>query len=177
MDRSPTFFLFHSWFGWRVPEMATLTDYAREDHGFFAHPDKDKASAILMNMKTVFMRPFEAAEYLTTGMALDINRPTEAIEIYKLIMEHLALWLNYVSSPQLISRDMPMQGLREFNNLANKLFPIAHRYGYYQKPEQTMSTMLQSLFNDESVMTTQKHRFNDTLIMQLENAYRRRGNR
>lgn len=177
MDKSPAFYLFHTWYGWRVPEMSTLTEYARENHGYFAHPDPKKAEAILMNKKTVFMRPFEAAEYLTTGMALDINNPTEAIEVYKYIMEHLAAWLHYVTSPQLISRNLPMQGLREFNKLANALFPVAHRYGYFEKPKETMSTMLQSFFNDNTVMQRPTHRFNETLILQLEGAYRRRGNR
>lgn len=177
MEKSAAFYLFHSWFGWRVPEMATLTEYAREVHGFYAHPDPKKSEAILMNKKTVFMRPFEAAEYIMTGLPLDINDPTDAIVVYKYIMEHLANWLTYVNSPQMISRTLPMEGLREFNKLANLLFPVAHRYGYFQKPKETMSTMLLSFFSEEKAVFNPQHRFNDQLIQNLEGAYRRRGNR
>lgn len=69
----------------------------------------------------------------------------------------------------------PMDGLRKFNILANKLFPVAHRYGYFKKPEITMSTALQSMFTPNVRVEQTRHRFNDTIMRRLEIAYRRLG--
>ncbi|ANZ48912.1 hypothetical protein HOV30_gp062 [Erwinia phage Derbicus] len=175
--KSPAFYLFHSWYGWRVPEYATLTQYAREEHGLFLPEDRNKAKAILLNKKTVFMTVAQAAEYLTDGGSLDINDPdNDALPVYQMIMEHLNNWLTYLTSPSLIVRKTPIVGLREMNVLANNLFPVANRKGYFKKPEITMSMQLASFFNDVKPMV-QQHRFNDQLMLMIESAYRRRGGR
>jgi hypothetical protein len=176
---SPAFHLFHSWVGWRVPAYATLTAYATQEHGLFLPEDKKKANAILHDRKMVMARPFEIAQYLGQGFPLDINDPNDAIKVYGWIMEHMANWLAYASNPSLIMRTIPMEGMREFNTLANKLFPVAHRFGYFEKPKVTMSDSLQVFFGGEVKATQQKHRFNDTLIRRLEVAarYQTRGQR
>lgn len=176
---SPAFHLFHSWVSWRVPAYATLTEYALQEHGVFLPEDKKKANAILHDRKMIMARPFEIAEYLSQGMPLDINDPNDAIKVYGWIMEHMANWLNFSSNPSLIKRHIPIEGMREFNNLANKLFPVAHRYGYFRKAEITMSDSLQSFFGQEVKATKDEHRFNDTLIRRLEVAarYQTRGAR
>lgn len=177
MDKSPAFYLFHSWYGWRVPEYATMTTYAREEHGLFLPEDKNKAKAVLLNKKTVFMTVSQAAEYLASGMSLDINDPDEdALPVYKFIMEHLNDWLSYMTRPSLIQRKIPINGLREFNTLANKLFPVANRKGYFKKPEVSMSMQLASFFEEVKPVQVQ-HRFNDQLMMMIESAYRKRGGR
>lgn len=173
--RSAAFYLFHAWIGWRIPEYATLTRYALEEYGIFVPENKDKAKAILLNKKFVMYHPSDIAEYLATGGALDINDPTDAIKVYGWIMEHLANWLHHLEQPQMFPMYPPMDGLRKFNILANKLFPVAHRYGYFKKPEITMSTALQSMFTPNVRVEQTRHRFNDTIMRRLEIAYRRLG--
>lgn len=168
---SAAFYLFHGWVGWRVPEYATLTKYATQEYGLFLPEDKNKAKAILLNRKFVMYRPFEIAEYITTGGALDINDPNDAIRVYGWIMEHLSNWLDHLDKPQLFPKHPPMDGLRKFNKLANLLFPVANRYGYFKKPEVTMSIALQSLFTPVKLEQTM-HRFNDTIMKRIENRYR-----
>lgn len=175
--RSAAFYLFHAWIGWRIPEYATLTRYALEDHGIFVPENKDKAKAILLNKKFVMYRPAEIAEYITTGGALDINDPNDAIRVYGWIMEHLANWLHQLETPQMFPKRPPMDGLRKFNKLANMLFPVANRYGYFKKPEVSMSMALQSLFTPTVRQEAVRHRFNDTLMRRIEVAYRRLGGR
>lgn len=175
MKKSPAFYLFHSWYGWRVPEYATLTRYAREEHGLFLPEDRNKAKAILLNKKTVFLTVAQAAEYLKDGGSLDINDPdNDALPVYQLIMEHLNNWYMYLTQPSLIVRKVPIEGLREFNKLASDLFPVANRKGYFKKPEITMSMQLASFFEDIKP-TAQQHRFNDQLMLMIESAYRKRG--
>lgn len=173
--RSAAFYLFHAWIGWRIPEYATMTRYALEEHGIFVPENKDKAKAILLNKKFVMYRPSEIAEYLATGGALDINDPNDAIKVYGWIMEHLADWLHHLEQPQMFLRHPPMDGLRKFNRLANQLFPVANRYGYFKRPEDTMSTALQSLFTPQVRVEQTRHRFNDTIMRRLEMTYRRMG--
>jgi len=173
-NKTAAFHLFHSWVGWRIPEYSTLTAYATQEYGLFLPEDKQKARAILLNKKFVMYRPFEIAQYLATGGALDINDPQDGIKVYGWIMEHLANWIKHIETPQLLPKPIPIVGLREFNVLANKLFPVANRYGYFKKPEATMADAVASLFG-EVKLTQQQHRFNDTLIKRIEAGYRKRG--
>lgn len=173
--RSAAFYLFHAWIGWRIPEYATLTRYALEEHGIFVPEDKNKAKAILLNKKFVMYRPADIAEYITSGGALDINDPNDAIRVYGWIMEHLANWLHHLEHPQMFPKEPPMDGLRKFNRLANMLFPVANRHGYFKKAEVNMSQALQSLFTPNVRAEQTRHRFNDTLMRRLEITYRRMG--
>lgn len=176
-QRSAAFYLFKSWYGWRVPAYAIITDYARTQHGLFLPEDKKKANAILLDRTTIFRSAADMAEYVSTGSPLDINDPMDGLKVYGHIMQHMADWLVAIDKPQLIVRPIPMEGLRQFNALANKLFPVANRYGYFRKPEVTMSHALQSLFGESAKPVQEKHRFNDTLIRRLEGIARRHGGR
>ena len=172
--RSAAFMLFHKWVGWRVPDWTTISTYMSQEHGLFLPEDEKKARAILLNKKTVYMRPFEVAVYAETGAALDVHDPHDGIIVYGYIMEHLADWLNYMQTPHLTIRKVPMEGLRQFNALARKLFPVANRYGYFKKPEVTMVVSVQALFG-EVRLETERHQFNDTIMHRIEQIYRRRG--
>ena len=76
VKRSAAFMLFHKWVAWRVPEWTTITQYMSQEHGLFLPDDEKKARAILLNKKTVYMRPFEVAVYAETGAALDVHDPS-----------------------------------------------------------------------------------------------------
>ena len=174
VKRSAAFMLFNKWVAWRVPEWTTITQYMSQEHGLFLPDDEKKAKAILLNKKTVYMRPFEVAVYAETGAALDVNDPNDGIIVYGYIMEHLADWLHYMQEPHLTTRKVPIEGLRQFNALACKLFPVANRYGYFKKPEVTMATSVQALFG-EVRLEAQQNRFNDTIMRRIETIYRKRG--
>lgn len=170
---NPAFVLFHSYWSWQVPAWALVTRFAREVHGLSLPPDKKKAAAIMDNKERTTARAFEMAELVhnNSGIPLDMIDPLDAIKVYGHIMAHMANWIEYASRPQLVRRDIPIQGLREFNSLANKLFPVAHRYGYYREPEKNMTTALQALLGGEA-STRVEHRFNDRLIQRLEILHR-----
>jgi len=168
------FMLFHKWVFWRVPEYATITKYASQEHGLFLPDDPKKAQAILLNKKSIYLHPSDAAVYAATGGALDITDPNDAIMVYGWIMEHLADWLRYMEQPHLMVRAVPIEGLREFNALAGKLFPVANRYGYFKVPERTMVSAVQALFGEVKA-EVQQHRFNDTIMRRIEKIYRQRG--
>lgn len=174
-NKSAAYYLFHAWVGWRIPEYATMTRFATEVHGVFLPEDRNKAKALLLNKKFVMYRPFEIAEYVTSGGALDINDPNDAIKVYGWIMEHMSNWLHHLETPQMLPKPTPMIGLRKFNNLANMLFPVANRYGYFKKSEVTMSGALQSLFTPDVQVEQARHRFNDTIMRRIEAAHRRGG--
>lgn len=170
-EKSPAFMLFHAWVQCRVPEYATLSKYSVEEQGLFLPEDKKKANAILLEKIPVYMRPYEMAEYLDTGMAMDINDPNDAIRVYEWIMHHLTDWLNFMESPTIISKPIPMVGLRQFNNLAKKLFPVANRYGYFKKPSPTVENSIAKLLGC-TTSETAVHRFNDTIMRRIEGLWR-----
>lgn len=175
MDKldNPAFVLFHSYWSWQVPAWALITSYARDVYGLSLPPDRKKAAAIMENKERTVATAAQMAEVIhsNTAIAVDMIDPLDAIKVYGQIMAHMADWINHASQPQLRRRDIPIQGLREFNALANKLFPVAHRYGYYREPEKNMTTSLQALLGG-GVSTKVEHRFNDNLIQRLEMLYR-----
>lgn len=174
-ELSAAFRLHKSWVGWRVPEYATITEHTSSEFGMAMHEDAKKSNAIMLNKKYVTATTARIAEYVGTGGSLDINNPKEAIVVYGWIMEHLADWLNHMENPQLIKKEVPIVGLREFNRLANILFPVAHRYGYFKKPEVTMANCVMALFSGTVNTESVEHRFNDTIMRRIEAAYRRNG--
>lgn len=173
---TPAFYLFHHYQTWLVPEYMCYSDYDINVYGIVAHPEAKKAAAIMSNPVPVTKRPFEVAAYLAqTGGYLAISNPKKAIEVYDNIMRHLANWLQYLEIPQFMTREIPMQGLREFNLLANRLFPVAFSNGYFQKPTISHSDMLQAMWSGRPITATQPtHSFNDTIMKRIELAYRRR---
>ncbi|MGL5397279.1 MAG: hypothetical protein ACRDBQ_18680 [Shewanella sp.] len=176
-EMSAAFHLYKSWVGWRVPEYATITDHTASEFGMAMHDDQKKANAILLNKKFVQATTADIAEYASKGGALDINDPNDAIKVYGWLMEHLADWLDHMENPQLIKRTVPIDGLRKFNRLANILFPVANRYGYYKKPALTMADRVMAIFQGHHDPEQQTHRFNDTIMRRIELAYRRNGGR
>lgn len=170
---NPAFVLFHSYWSWEVPAWALVSRYAREEYGLSLPEDKRKAAAIMSNMERVTAKASEMAPlvYRNTAVPVNIVDPHDAIKLYIVIMEHMAMWVREASSRSLVHRPIPIEGLREFNALANKLFPVAHRYGYYKEPEKNMSNTLQALLTGKPV-ERQEHRFNDQLIVALESLSR-----
>lgn len=166
---NPAFVLFHSYWTWEVPAWALVSRFAREEYGLFLPEDKRKAAAIMGNMERVTAKACEIAPLIHKNSAVAVNMvdPKDAIKLYVVIMEHMAMWMREASSRSLIHRPIPIVGLREYNALANKIFPVAHRYGYYKEPEKNMSNTLQALLSGKPV-ERREHRFNDQMIVSLE---------
>ncbi|MCT7476055.1 hypothetical protein N5V81_13810 [Escherichia coli] len=55
--RSAAFMLFKAWVFFRVPEYATITTYASQEHGLFLPEDPKKRQALLLNMKPIYLHP------------------------------------------------------------------------------------------------------------------------
>lgn len=174
--RSAAFYLHHSYWSWRVPEYMLVTEYASKTHGLVLPDNPAKANALLQNRAPVTATAARMAElfYENQGMPLDISDPLDGRKLYEYIMEHMADWVSYCSRPQLIQKPIPIQGMREFNLLAKKLFNVAHRYGYYEKPVETFASSLQSLLSGCTTngIVRVTHAFNDRLIAQLEMLHR-----
>ena len=172
-NNNPAFVLFHSYWSWEVPAWALVSRYAREEYGLSLPEDKRKAAAIMSNMERVTAKACDMAPlvHLNSAVAVNMVDPHDAKKLYIVIMEHMAMWIQQCSSRSLLHRTIPIQGLREYNALANKLFPVAHRYGYYQEPEKNMTNTLQSLLLGRPV-ERQEHRFNDQMIITLESLAR-----
>ena len=172
-NKNPAFVLFYSYWSWEVPAWALVSRYAREEYGLSLPEDKRKATAIMSNMERVTAKACDMAPLIYRNSAVPVNMvdPKDAIKLYIVIMEHMAMWLRESEQRSLLYRPIPIEGLREYNALANKIFPVAHRYGYYQEPEKSMTNTLQSLLMGKPVERAD-HRFNDQMIVALESLAR-----
>ena len=64
-----------------------------------------------------------------------LNNPKDAVDIYNLICEHLHKWHDHLSRPGSFGRyrDVPLSGLKEFNDLARNLAVVGRRHGLVEK--------------------------------------------
>lgn len=82
----------------------------------------------------------EMAQLIKDGVPLSLADPTDAVAIYKLIIEHLRDWRTTLRNVNLISPNIPLEGLSEFNQLAALLVPIARCHGLVEEYDRSYGT-------------------------------------
>lgn len=175
--KSPAFRIFHSWWGFLVPQYATLSKYTTEHIGLYLPDNKKQANRILSQDTYSTMTIAQAAELLKEGVRIDLNDPKDGVLIYELVMEHLINWFTYLQKPGLIERVVPIEDLRVLANFAEKVFPVANRHNYHsrfvKKQTDELKDMLQSMYDDpkDQVETV---KYNHKIIASIEALYRKR---
>lgn len=166
--------LFHHPVGWLVPDHATYSEFYTQEEGMSLTGDDSTDVAIISADKFVQQTPAVIAQLLTTGIKLSVNDPKDAVVVYEKIMEHLNDWLVYLSRPSMQQRDIPIEGLREFNNLAKVIFNPANRHHYHPTDQQTntASSALERLMTGN--INIGRHSFNDKVMIAIEQRVRDR---
>lgn len=127
--QSPAFKLFHWYFQCLVPANAT---YDVNDIEYFGIPTTGDRDWDLALSTANTDRAFTAADMavaVSAGSPLSLSDPTDAVKLYLIIFEHLCDWRDHLRNT-LMTRDIPLEGLNEFNQLARLMLSIARRYGY-----------------------------------------------
>lgn len=98
------------------------------------------------------------------------------VKAYYHLTGHLIDWATYLSSPKLMDRNIPIEGLRQFSLLAEGVFKVAKEKGYDRQLE-----VRKSLWSSISGRRLTKKPgnnmiYNDAMIKSIEEAYRRRRN-
>lgn len=130
-EQTAAYKLFHYPFMWLVPENSTYDVNSTEYFGLFTSGDADVDFARASMDTARYLSTDEAAALHATGARVTISDPCDAVAIYKYIVQHLEDWLNYVEKVQHFKRNkaIPIKGLKEFNDLATILVPVARRHG------------------------------------------------
>ena len=128
-QQSPAFKLYHWYFQCLVPANAT---YDVNDVEYFGIPTTGDRDWDLALATADTDRAFVAADMavaVSSGSPLTLADPTDAVKLYLIIFEHLCDWRDHLRN-SLMNREIPLQGLTEFNQLARLMLSIARRYGY-----------------------------------------------
>lgn len=130
MSQSAAFKIFHTWWGFILPQYANITEYQSGTIGLYL-PNNKQATNKHLNADTYTMLTIAgAAERLHNGVRVAINSPEDGVEIYEIIMQHLIDWYNYLKVDSIVYREVPIEGLAKLAELAGEIFPVANRRGY-----------------------------------------------
>lgn len=152
---------------WMVPAYSKLSKQSVETFGLHLTEDDDVNENMLNARETCQMTTVDAAVlFATSRPEMIVYDPDDAIIIYEKIMEHLREWYEYVYSPQLITLEIPIDGLREFNELAKILFMPANRHGYWKKYGQERDLGMELMTG--VVENGTKVKFNDEIFKGIE---------
>lgn len=130
-DQSPAYKLFHYPYMWIY---ADNENYDENDTEYFGRlsTGNDQTDMALATVQTERYRtPAEAADLIGRGIGVSLADPKDAIVIYGLICDHLRTWQKYLERGASLKRqrDVPIEGLREFNTLARQLVVVGRRHG------------------------------------------------
>tara|TARA_Y100001960_G_scaffold327040_1_gene412515 strand:+ start:82 stop:648 length:567 start_codon:yes stop_codon:yes gene_type:complete len=155
---------------WIVPQYVVWSDFQVEEEGLFLPEDEDDQNA-LVNRRIMYTIPTAAMAELFADkeMSLAISDPYQAKEVYEHIMKHLANWRNKLSRPQLGSVEVPMEGLREFNNLAKALFNPANTHHYAMQHKNNKVLGVRALLGMPNVPQADSVMYNGTIMIDIEN--------
>lgn len=83
--------------------------------------------------KEHMLSPADMAQLMADGVDVTLRDPEDAVPIYKLVIEHLTDWRDFLADNTLYDVDVPLEGLKEFNQLAAALVPVGRRFGLVDK--------------------------------------------
>lgn len=172
MSISAAKWLFYHPVGWLIPDYATYSDFYTNEEGMSLTGDAKTDEAIVSADKFVQLPTSHMAQLLGTGIKIALNDPNDAVVVYERIMEHLGDWVLYLSRPRMIAKEIPIEGLREFNNLARTVFNPANRHHYHvdSSREKNITLALDKLMSGNA--NAGRHSFNDKVMLAIEQRYR-----
>jgi hypothetical protein len=133
--------LFHYNRMWLFPTSATLDSLQLKQYEAYGYDDPEMNEIVANEFVNYNCTIAEATKKVAEGVPFGVIRSEVAIEAYKIIMEHLHDWHEYLldhvhgSGHNPLAGDIyiPIQGLKEFNQMAMTLFDYGKRFGLCDK--------------------------------------------
>lgn len=160
---------------WIVPYYATLSKFETEEFGIFMPPDPQDQNALLTRDQMWCVPTASMAEsFEIHKMKLAIKDPQEAVMVYEKIMEHLANWRVILSKPSFSLQKVPIEGLREFDKLAQALFRPANIHHYKRAHINKVSQSIDAFTGTPSEVMRSPVQYNGSIMVAIENQYKAR---
>lgn len=136
-DQTPAYKLFHWPYVWMYAENENFDENDTEFFGRLATGNAEFDMKLATNNGHNFITTNKAAELAGRGVAMYLDNPKDAVVIYNLICEHLWSWHDHLSRPGSFGRyrDVPLEGLKEFNDLARNLAKVGRRHGLVESDD------------------------------------------
>lgn len=155
---------------WVVPQYVTWSDFQVAEEGLFLPDDEDDQRAMLARRIPYTIPTAAMAElFAEKKMELAISDPHQAKEVYEKIMQHLANWRNKLSRPSFDKVEVPIEGLREFNELARALFTPSNRHHYALRHRNPHVAGIRALLGQSNTSAGNAAMFNGTIMVDIEN--------
>lgn len=134
-DQTPAYKLFHWPYMWMYAENEDFDENDTEYFGRLTTGNTEFDMKLATANSERYITTAKAAELAGRGVAMYLNNPKDSIVIYNLICEHLHKWHEHLSRPGSFGRyrDVPLAGLKEFNDLARNLAVVGRRHGLVEK--------------------------------------------
>ena len=136
-DQTPAYKLFHWPYMWMYAENENFDDNDTEYFGRLTTGNKEFDMKLATANSHRMITTEKAAELAGRGVAMYLDNPKDAVVIYNIICEHLWSWHDHLSRPGSFGRfrDVPLEGLKEFNDLARNLANVGRRHGLVESDD------------------------------------------
>jgi hypothetical protein len=139
----PAWRIFHERFGIRIQRLHLITKTELNELGVYCNKEQGYEN-YLNDMVDVMLTLDELAVLFEDGASFTVTNPTNTVEMYKLLLEHLeeagAAWRN-----TMLAIRPPKADLKLFDNLAGALYKLATQYEVNEVLDGGMSAYMHSL--------------------------------
>lgn len=98
------------------------------------------------------LTPAQMADFIDEGAPIEIQSPQDALTIYEHIYQHLQNWADTLKSDDPFAHTkVPMDDLRKFSQLADRLYPNAARFFKITFQTSKLMSRLQSVIGNRKV--------------------------
>lgn len=135
-DQTAAFRLFHYYYLCRMPAAERMDVNDHEYYGIPTTMNRTWDAALASHMDYQQLTAAELAHLAAQGVKLEIHDPHDAVKIYKDINQHLQDWYLHLTL-MFKPFEPPLEGLKEFNQLAKLLIMIARGHGLVDMLDRT----------------------------------------
>lgn len=148
-DQTAAFRLFNYYYLCRMPAAERMNVNDHEYYGIPTTMNRSWDAALASHMDYQQLTPAEMASLAAEGVRLEIHDPADAVKIYKDINIHMQDWCTHLGNA-FKPYEPPLEGLKEFNQLAKLLIMIARGHGLVNALERQDRRVAERAFRGES---------------------------
>ena len=127
-DQTAAFRLFNYYYLCRMTAADRMDVNDHEYYGIPTTMNRSWDAALASHMDYQQLTAAEMASLVAEGVRLEIHDPTDAVKIYKDINIHMQDWCRHLGNA-MRPYEPPIEGLKEFNQLAKLIILIARGHG------------------------------------------------
>lgn len=136
--------LFHQYYMISVPEIYCQSAAVIRETGTYTTGDKKLDKAAANHLRQRYCTVAGMCAFFDEGAPITLHRPEDAVQIYQMLMEHLANW-NWIIHNFFDCDPPPAEDFILMDDFAKTIHPVAVMYGVGQEKESSFEKKFRTL--------------------------------